>query len=181
MDSFFFYADYYALAAKLAIIGFFVVRAWREGVRGALLVAGSWAYLVGTFVTVMLSFHTAEIVYRALTDQGSYHNPGAGFTYDFRFYSLVLFGCVMISQGVPMMRAARDLSRGAGGAAGRLLRPTLVVLALSAPLIPLQFFGSVLTACALLNLLALLVARAALRRKAAPREAPPAALAAPAS
>ncbi len=164
MDSFFYYADYYALAAKLAIFIFFVARAWREGVRGALLLAGSWAFLVGTFVTVMLSFHNAEIVYRALTNQGSYHHPGAGFTYDFRFYSLVLFGCVMISQGVPMMRAARGLSRGSGEAAGRLLRPTLVVLALSAPLIPIQFFGSVLTVCAALNLPALLLARRALRK-----------------
>lgn len=180
MESFFFYADYYALAAKLAIIIFFVARAWRAGARGALLLAASWVFLVGTFVAVMLSFHNAEIVYRALTNQGSYRSPGSGFTYDFRFYSLVLFGCVMISQGVPMMRAARDLSRGSGEAAGRLLRPTLVVLALSAPLIPIQFFGAVLTACAALNLPALLLARRALRKAARvdERAAPAAALAA---
>ena len=156
MIDIFYYADFYAIGLLLILQTLFIVRAVRAGgVRGR-RAAGAWAYFLGTFVTVALSFHVAENIWRII--------PGTPVTdavkpeYNFRFYALILFGVVMNVQGVSIMKASRALVFGnaAGGAARRdLLRHTLLVLALVVPLIPLQIFASIITILSGLNLAAL--------------------------
>jgi hypothetical protein len=155
MIDIFYYADFYALGLLLTLETIFIARVVR-GVRGR-RIAGAWAYFFGTFITVALAFHVAENIWRII--------PGTPVTdavkpeYDFRFYALVLFGAVMIVQGVSIMKAARSLACGADPARGALVRHTLLVLALVVPLIPIQIFASLITVFGVVNLAALAIFR----------------------
>jgi hypothetical protein len=63
---------------------------------------------------------------------------GAAFVYDFRVYSLLLLGVVLIGTGIRLLYAAVGLSRRVPGARGTALRTLGIVLAIVAPLIPFQ-------------------------------------------
>jgi len=120
----------------------------------------------------MLSAHSLVILGLRIFESPA----GPGPVYDFRLYALLLVGAVFGSQGVRYVRASRMLAARAQGGRREALRATLVVLALAVPLIPLQFFGLVMTAGGLVTLCALALhrpARAAFY-SAAPSAAPPA-------
>jgi hypothetical protein len=152
MIDIFYYADFFSTGLLFILVTGFVVRAVRGGVRGR-RIAGAWAYFFGTFITVALAFHVAENIWRII--------PGTPVTdavkpeYNFRFYSLVLFGAVMLVQGAAIMKAARALTFGEETPRSLLVRRTLIVLAFVVPLIPIQIFASVITVIGVLNLAAL--------------------------
>jgi len=154
----FYYADFYALGLLLVFQTIFVIRAVRGGgsPRGRRL-ASAWAYFFGTFVTVSMALHNAEIVWRIIP--GTVVSHGAKPVYDFRFYGLLLFGTLMLIEGARMMKAARLLAFGDASACFLLRRQTLIVLALCVPLIPIHVFASVTTILGVLNLGALAFAR----------------------
>ena len=79
----------------------------------------------------------------------------AKFSYDFHLYSLILLGAVLFFQGIRSIRAALLLQRGDENGSREASRATWIVLAVAVPLIPIQFFGMVLTVFSLLNLAAL--------------------------
>ena len=153
----FYYADLYALVLMLALVSYFLVRAWRGGVRGRRLAVGTWAYLFGTFITVMLSFHVAENLWRITPGTLISHGDKPG--YDFRFYSLILFGVVMLVQGVSILKASKAIAFGDDATRSTLIRRTLVVLALCVPIIPFQIFGAVLTVMGVMTLSSMMLVR----------------------
>jgi hypothetical protein len=156
MVDIFYYADFYAIGLLLILETIFVVRIVRGGVRGRRL-AAAWAYFLGTFITVAMSFHVTENIWRIIP--GTPVTDAAKPEYNFRFYALVLFGAVMLVQGVGVMKSARALTFGEASARGALFRRTLIVLALVVPLIPIQVFASMITILGVVNLAALALAR----------------------
>jgi hypothetical protein len=143
--------ELYLFLAKLVVTALFALMMRRRGVRGRTLAVSTWVFFFGLFLTVMLCAHSLVILGLRIFESPE----GAGPVYDFRLYALLLVGVVFSSQGVRYVRAARLLAAREPEGRREALRATLVVLALAAPLIPLQFFGLLMTAGALLTLGAL--------------------------
>lgn len=127
---------------------------WRESIRGRSLFAAVWLSFYGLVLTAMMLAHSAEILYRAVVAPAAGSNPAS--TYNFRLYSLLLLGALLIWAGVECLRAAGSLSRGSVEARRTAIRASMVVLAIVAPLIPIQrVFGILLTVLSILSLLVL--------------------------
>ena len=127
--------------------------AWRSGARRGRLAALFFAAFYGWTLVVMLAAHCADVTYATVL-----HNPSIGdrqpMTYGWRTYSLLLFGALLIRQGLLCLRAARDMARGDDGARADVLRAAAVVLALVLPLIPIHaFFGWLISGATALTLL----------------------------
>ncbi|HEX8390726.1 MAG TPA: hypothetical protein VF665_00095 [Longimicrobium sp.] len=163
------------LAALKLLAAFLFARAlWRRGVRGARLAGSVWVFLFGIFLTVMLSMHALVIVLLRVLNRPA----GSAVFYDFRLYSLVLMAVVLVAQGIRLVRAAPRLADGVHGAAREAVRATATVIVVAAPLIPLQFFGVLLTAGSLLTLAAVAAAARTPSRSRAPAASRPVASAA---
>ena len=147
--------ELYLFILTLLITALFAGAMWRRGARGRALLAGTWVFFYGLFLTVMLSTHAVVVLGLRLFER----EGGAPFVYDFKLYALLLVGAVFISQGVRYLRAAPRIA-GSDGGRREVLRASLVVLGLAAPLIPLQFFGVVLTAGGLVSVAAVTALRA---------------------
>jgi hypothetical protein len=158
MVDIFYYADLYALGLLFVLETVFVIHLVRGGVRGRRL-ASAWAYFFGTFITVSMSFHVAENIWRIIPNTPV--TDAVKPEYNFRFYALILFGTLMIIQGARLMKAARGFAFGGEKACFSLSlrRHTLVVLALVVPLIPIQIFASMMTIFGLFNLAAIALVR----------------------
>lgn len=72
--------------------------------------------------------------------------------YDFHLYSLILLGSVLFLQGIRSIRAAFLVRAKSKTGSREALRATCIVLAVAVPLIPIQFFGIILTVLSFLNL-----------------------------
>ena len=128
---------------------------WRRRIRGRLLFDSIWLSFYGLVLILMMGAHSAEIVYRIVAARAAAANS-AGSWYDFRVYSLLLLGALLIWAGVESLRAAQSLSRGSAQARRAALRVAVVVVAIVAPLIPFQkVFGILLTVLSLLAILVL--------------------------
>jgi hypothetical protein len=141
--------------------------AWRAGARRGRFAALLFAAFYGWTLVVMLAAHCADVTYASVL-----HTPSFGdqrpMTYDWRTYSLLLFGAILIRQGVRSMAAARAMARGDDAARGEALRATGLVLALVLPLIPVHaFFGWLISGASALTLLVVgLAGRGAVRAPA---------------
>src|SRR5688572_19601301 len=88
---------------------------------------------------------------------------GSTFTYNWRTYSLLLFGVLIIDRGIRSLRAVRRCAAGDATARAEILQNAGVVLAITLPTIPIHaFFGTIMT---LWSLLALIVAAVGLRAR----------------
>jgi hypothetical protein len=67
----------------------------RRRVPGALVAAAAIDLYCGVVVASLGTMHLLAVVGRALAGKGS--GPGGTFVYDFRFYSLLLFGVTLIA------------------------------------------------------------------------------------
>jgi hypothetical protein len=139
--------ELYLFIFKLAVTAVFAVLLWKRGMTVGRLVATTYIFFYGTFITVMLFMHNFVIL--GLRIFGDVKDPQP---YDFHLYSLILLGSILIYQGIRSLRAALMLKAGDENGARQALRATWVVLAVAVPLIPIQFFGVVLTVFSLLNL-----------------------------
>ena len=127
---------------------------WRRGIRGRQFFAAVWLSFYGLVLTLMMLAHSAEIVYRIVASRAAAANPGS--MYNFRVYSLLLLGALLVWAGVECIRAAPGLGRGTAEARRTALRASIMVLAIVAPLIPFQrVFGILLSMLSILSLLVL--------------------------
>jgi hypothetical protein len=143
--------ELYLFVFKLAATAFFGVLLWKSGVSLRRLIGTTYIFFYGTFITVMLFMHNTVILGLRIFDRPN----GDSAAYDFHLYSLILLGSVLIFQGVRSLRAALMLKAGNENGIREARRAALIVLAVAVPLIPLQFFGMVLTLLSLLNLAAI--------------------------
>jgi hypothetical protein len=123
----------------------------RRGARGRSLFSATWLAFFGLTLFLMMATHSVEVVYNTL--RGEKALDGSVWTYNFRVYSLLLLAAVLIVQGIRCLRAAPRLGSSETRARQEALRATLIVLAVTAPLIPVHaFFGVLLSALGVLTL-----------------------------
>lgn len=135
----------------------FAAAARRRRVPHALVAVATINLFCGAVIAQLGTAHLVAVVGRALAGKGS--GPSGTFIYDFRFYSLVLLGVMLIAAAVACLTSVRSLTR--GDAAGRrvAVSATVVLLALNVPLMPIQGFAVGFSAFALVNLAALWLTR----------------------
>jgi cytosine/creatinine deaminase len=120
------------LAIVLATTGW-VVRLWRGGVRGRRFAISGWLGFLGILIVVALAAHCIDILSRLYAGTGQ---DGAAFAYNFRVYSLLLLGVLLIGAGINLLRAALGLSRGMPSARQAFFAVPLGVLsAVTLPLV----------------------------------------------
>ena len=117
-----------------------VVWLWRNGVRGRRFAISAWLGFLGLVLVVALAAHCIDILSRLYAGTGA---DGGVFTYNFRVYSLLLLGVMLIGAGINLLRAALGLSRGMASARRSALRTLGLVVAIVLPLIPFQAFFAV--------------------------------------
>jgi hypothetical protein len=130
---------------------------WRQSIRGRALFAGVWLSFYGLVLAASMCAHSAEILYRVTA--GRARSPDNAPVYNFRLYSLLLLGALLIWAGVVCLRAAPDVSRGSAEARGTAIQTSLVVALIVAPLIPFQrIFGILFTVLSLASVLIVVLA-----------------------
>jgi hypothetical protein len=138
----------YLFIFKLTITAIFTFLLWKQGKSKRHLIGITYIFFYGTFITVMLFMHNFVILGLRIFEP-TYDKY---LTYDFHLYSLILLGSLLFLQGIRSLQAALLLKEGDEKGFPKARRATLFVLAVSVPLIPIQFFGIVLTVISLLNL-----------------------------
>ena len=128
--------------------------AWRRGARGGHLLAAGFALFYGATLVVMLGAHCADVLYNAALGSRSVMGAGA-FGVNWRTYSLLLFGVLLIRFGVACVRGGLALAGGDRGARRDVLRAAATVLLLVAPLVGVHaFFGWLISGATALTLAA---------------------------
>ena len=150
------YVDQIVLAllagGLLACVGY----QWRRGLRGGRLFVTVFAMFYGVTLVTTLGFHCVDVLYAMAHRIRS--TDGSPFAYDWRTYSLLLFGALLVWLGARCLRAALRLGRGDAAARAEFLRLALLVLAIVLPIIRLQaFFGYLISAVSVLAMLVVAV------------------------
>jgi hypothetical protein len=157
--------DLLVLVTLVATFGVCARLQWRRGARGRRLAAGLAAGFHGSALVVMLAGHCVDILYSVAV--GNRSPDGSVFAYNWRTYSLLLFGVLLVRAGVDALRIAMRLAAGDTAAHADHRRLVALVLAIVAPTIPLHgIFGWAISG--LSALAAATVALAARSRAAAP-------------
>ncbi len=138
--------EFYLFIFKIALTAIFAFILWKQGISKKQLLAISYVFFYGIFLSVMLFMHNFVILGMHIFEQNK------NYSYNFHLYSLILLGTILFIQGIRSLRAALLLKAGVENGIRESLRATWIVLAVSIPLIPIQFFGIVLTVFSLLNL-----------------------------
>src|SRR6185436_9854120 len=100
--------------------------------------------LCGFLIACFSSAHLIAVTVRRIRLKipawvpGEPHAMIAGVPYDFRIYSLLLFGTVILAGGLTAIRASAGIARGDSHARRRASRAMLVVLAVVIPVTPMQ-------------------------------------------
>ncbi len=142
-----------AIAGAMIFAAFFSFRAYRAQITIPGIIAGSTTLLFGLTTTVLLVLHTVTVL--ATPFSGFAIDPA--FSYDFRFYSLILFGLVSLPPALQLVRQSSSISMNNPEAHRRVVKALLFLLAINAPLFPLQSFGRILTIAAASVLLIVLI------------------------
>jgi len=129
----------------------------RQSIRGSRLFAAVWLSFYGLMLVASMLAHNIEILYRATAGRAASSNNAP--VYNFRLYSLLLLGALLIWAGVVCLRAAPRVGRGTPDARRTAIATSVVVALIVAPLIPLQMlFGIAFTVLSLVTLLILALA-----------------------
>ncbi len=149
--------------AFLAVLGtvaatlLFLFGARRRGAPAALVTVGAIDLFCGLITFTLVAIHLSAVIGRAFSGKGLGGAPA--FTYNFRFYSLVLVGLLIAVPAFLCASCARGLTRGDASAWKSALRSSVLLLAVNGPLMPIQGFAIGLTGLALVNLTALAASR----------------------
>jgi hypothetical protein len=130
----------------------------RRGLRKQDLVMSLWVLFYGLALVLMMALHVFEVTYHLVA--GGTTLTGQAWRYDFRSYSLLLLGALLIWQGVVLLKSAGGVTR-TREICFEAFKATAIVLAVVVPLIPIQaFFGVILTVLSVVTLLFLAWAHA---------------------
>ncbi len=145
----------------------FAVAARRRRRVAAFTAIGTFSFFGGTMITAVGALHLIAVISRAV--RGTLGTPafstppilqhGDPFVYDFRFYSLLNLGVLLIAGGVACAVLAHRLMRGELRAWKGTLWATVLLLAVNLPLIPIEDNAYVPSAFAFVNLVALVATR----------------------
>ena len=139
------------LAAAILVFAFA-----RRRAPALVALAAAVTALSGAESVLMGAGHLFGVIARALSGRGAGDAP---FAYDFRFYSLVLMGLLLIVPGLLALASVPGLTRRRLASWRIALWSNVVLLALNAPLAPIQGFAYVLGGLAAASVAALALAR----------------------
>jgi len=145
-----------ALFVGLIVVG---IDHWRRGQRGWRLAALVFVSFYGVGLVVTMTAHCADIIHNLALRNRSM--DGSPFAYNWRTYSLLLFGVLLIDRGIRVLRAARRFAAGDPAARTDILKSGALILAITLPLIPVHAVFGVLMS--VWSSLALIVTAAGLR------------------
>jgi len=145
-----------ALFVGLVAVG---VDHWRRGQRRWRLAALVFVSFYGVGLVATMAAHCADIIHNLALRNRSM--DGSPFSYNWRTYSLLLFGVLLIDRGIRVLRAARRLAAGDRAARTDILKSGALVLGITLPLIPVHAIFGVLMS--VWSSLALIVTAAGLR------------------
>ena len=129
----------------------YLIRRW--GTRQRRFWETLWLAFFGLFLVISMVAHSLDVLSR-LAIGTSY--AGEPFPYNFRVYSLLLLGAVLIALGLQLLQQVRGFARWNAAARSNALRTTCLVLAVSVPLLPVHaFFAVIITTLAVLSVLVL--------------------------
>jgi hypothetical protein len=143
------YADLTALSLTLLIplsLTIYLKRKARKRIRA---VASYFLVFGPSGILVFMFFHLFENSYRAIeqTINGS-------FAYDFRFYSLILFGLVLAYAGSLFLKACFIKCLAQSNSNGAYFYKVILVLLITLPLIPITPIAMVPVICCSISVLA---------------------------
>jgi hypothetical protein len=147
------WSDLVVLLAIFVSTGWWMVRLHRRGLRGGHYAVASAVALLGLALIVTMTAHCLDVLSRLASGTGY---DGAAFVYNFRTYSLLLLGGVLIACGGRLLRVSSLISESSADARLQALRAVLTVLAVVIPLIPIQGFFAI-PLCVIAGLAMLLV------------------------
>jgi hypothetical protein len=128
---------------------------WRRAHRGWRLAALIVVSIFGVALTAMMAAHCVDVVYKVVHASRSMVD-GAAYTYNWRSYSLLLFGALLVDRGVRTLRAVLRFSGGDEARRRELARHAGFVLLLTLPIVPVHsFFGILMSAASTLALAAI--------------------------
>jgi hypothetical protein len=133
-------SDLAVLLGTFVSTGWWMLRLRRRGLRGGRYAAASAVALLGLSLIITMTAHCLDVLSRLAIGTGY---DGAAFVYDFRTYSLLLLGTVLIASGARLVRVSHRIGASAVEARAEATRALLVVLALVAPLVPIQGFFAI--------------------------------------
>ena len=131
----------------LLLVGLIVIGIdhWRHGQRGWRLAALVFVSFYGVGLVATMTAHCADIIHNVVLRNRSVVD-GSPFTYNWRTYSLLLFGVLLIDRGIRCLRAARRFAAGDSAARTDILKSGALVLAITLPIIPIHaFFGTLVS------------------------------------
>ena len=155
------------LAVLFATLAFaWTIRRRRASAR--LLLAGSAALFCGILSAALVSTHAVVIIVNRASQNSEVATRIAwskkliiaGVPYDMRFYSLILLAAVILIPAVRCVRAAAVIAIGTGEGWKSAVKASLLLLAVSVPLIPLQPFAILVAIASLISLETAFMARA---------------------
>ena len=118
------------------------------------LAVATFGFAVNVLMAALALTHAVAVVTVAVRREGP-------LLYDFRFYSLLLLGAVLVSLALLCILAAPGIARGEPNARRRALAASASLLAVNIPLMPLQGFAVAFTAFAAVNAAGMLLLRRA--------------------
>lgn len=157
----------------LALIGasvWFAVAARRRQVPRALVAVAASNLFCGGLVAGLGGAHLAAVVGRAMASTGT--GAEGTFVYDFRFYSLVLLGVLLMAGGLACVSSLRRLTRGEPAGWSLAFWTSIALLAINVPLMPIQGFAVGFSAFLSVNLVILVLTRWRFRNPRLPRVPP---------
>jgi hypothetical protein len=157
--------DIVLIVIGLGALAWLIVGVLRYGLAlGAprVLVVGATAAGFGGLVNLILGgAHLIAVLARPI--QGRPVAGAAAFEYTFHYYSLVLLGFVIVIPALYLVGSLRGVARGELAAWRVAFWMSVILLAVNAPLIPIQGFAPLLSGTALAGLMGLAAARGRLR------------------
>ncbi len=127
------WSDLLVLLGIVASTGYWLRLLRRRGLRGGRFAVAAAVALLGLVLIFTMTAHCLDVLSRLLIGAGY---DGKAFVYDFRVYSLLLLGVVLIACGVRLLR----ISLGTGAGSGHTVTAVLILVA---PLIPIQAFFAI--------------------------------------
>jgi hypothetical protein len=151
----------FMIIALLFVLGAIAAAVWlavdarrRQAPKPAV---GAIDLFCGLVIVVLMALHLAAVIGRAFSGQG--FGGEARFSYDFRFYSLLMLGAVIITPGLVFVAHARRLTEGDAAAWKAALWASAALLLINIPLVHIQAFALDPVLLATINLASLWAGR----------------------
>lgn len=142
-----------ALAAGVVwMFWFLFVYGRRRQASAILLIVSAVDAACGLANFFLGTAHLSAVIRKAL-------RAAPNFSYDFRFYSLVLLGFSIAILGFMCMFHAAGVTRGSRSSWKGALRSSIWLIVINGPLVPIQGFAILLGSLSFLNVLALAATR----------------------